>query len=114
MVRAVLPGVEDADDVGVRQPGRRPRLALETPDATGVGQLLRLGHLQGHHAPQRLIEGFVDPAEHALAQEAADGKAPISPEVPPRPCGDDRGGRGGQPGLRYFGASRAGRRGSSG
>ncbi len=51
VVRAVLPGVEDTDDVGVRQPGRRPRLALETPDATGVGQLLRLGHLQGHHAP---------------------------------------------------------------
>jgi hypothetical protein len=37
----VLADAEDGHDVGVVQPGRRPRLALEPPPLISVLQLLR-------------------------------------------------------------------------
>ena len=72
MVPVVLAHAEDRHDVGVVQPGRRLRLALEPPHLLGVQQRAGREHLQGHAPAQRLLLGLVDDAHAAPADLAED------------------------------------------
>ena len=72
MVPLVAADAEDRDDVGVVQPRRRPRLALEAEDLLGVGER-RVGEdLQCDASAERLLLGLVDDAHAAPADLAED------------------------------------------
>ena len=80
---AVLPAhAEDRHDVGVVQPRRRLRLALEPPHLLRVQQRAGREDLQRHAAAQRLLLGLVDHAHAAPADLAEDAVVaqPLEPD----------------------------------
>ena len=70
----LLADAEDGDDIGVVQPGRRSRLALEPPLGPVVQQHAFGQHLERDVTPQRDLLGLVDNAHAALADFAEDAK----------------------------------------
>ncbi len=72
MVAIVSADAEDWHDVGMVQPGRSPRLALEPQDLLGIGEG-RIGEDLERDAPaKRLLLGLVDHAHAAAADLAED------------------------------------------
>ncbi len=81
----VLAIVEDADDVGVVQSGRRAGLGVESAEVVRVVAILRMHHFERHMAAERLANRFVNHAHASLAEVAEDpvvaqlrGKAAVS------------------------------------
>jgi hypothetical protein len=68
----VLAIVEDADDVGVVQPGRRAGLRVETAEVVRAVAILRVHHFQRHVAAEGLANRFVNHAHTPFAQVAED------------------------------------------
>ncbi len=88
ILRAVLAGVVDGDDVGVAQVGGSLGLAQEALDALLGVEHVRLGHLQRHFPVQLGIIRLVDDAERALAEPLAHFKAADANHVGRRRVGD--------------------------
>jgi hypothetical protein len=72
--RSPLADTEDRHDVGVVQPGRRPRLALEAAQLLGVGEGVRRQDLEGHAPAERLLLGLVDDPHAAVADFTKDAE----------------------------------------
>jgi hypothetical protein len=66
---AVGPGVEDRDDVGVGEPGRRRGLAQEAGADGGVGGELRMQELHRHRPVENPVVSQVDLAHTAGAEQ---------------------------------------------
>ena len=64
--------IEDADDIGVVQPGGGTGLGAEPPQVVLAAAELGVHHLERHVAPERLAHGLVDHAHAALAEIAED------------------------------------------
>src|SRR5262249_17293587 len=71
-----LAHAEDRHDVGVVQPRRRPRLAVEPEQVPGIPQAVPRQDLQGHAAAQRLLFGLVHHAHAAPAHLPHDSVVP--------------------------------------
>ena len=76
-VAVVLALVEDGDDVGVRQPGRRAGLALEPADERVVLGEVAAQHLEGDVAVEPGVEGEVDRRHPAVGDVRQDAVAPV-------------------------------------
>ena len=82
MLPVGLSNFEDLHNVLVRQSRHRPGLVVETPHVTVVLGELRLEHLDGNLAIERILHGEVDvghpptaqPAEHQIFAELLAGK----------------------------------------
>ena len=64
----VLAGVDDADQVGMRELGDRPRLAAEALELVLLVGDLAVQHLDRDGAVERLVDGQVDGGHAAAAQ----------------------------------------------
>ena len=69
---ALAAHAEDGHDVGVVQPARGARLALEPPDLHQISQGMRREQLEGHAAAERALLGLVDDAHGATTDLAED------------------------------------------
>ena len=73
--RPELAGVEDADDVGMVEPGGGLGLAEEAADVVGAEHALGQGHLEGDLAAQEPVAAADDEAEAARAEVLEDLEA---------------------------------------
>jgi hypothetical protein len=96
MGAVVLAHAEDGDDVGVVQPGRRPRLALEAMHLPVACQRPRRQDLERHAPAERLLLGLVDDAHAAPPDLAHDA---VLAQALRRPHAEGRLGRTGRAGV---------------